>query len=53
MYMFGLEISDSIDRDGEMEISAYTGDQEFHTWIDKDEAIELINHLKSVFEIED
>ena len=51
--MFGLEISDETDRDGEVEISAYPGDQEFHTWIGKDDAIELIGHLKEVFEIED
>jgi len=53
MDMFGLEISDDMDRDGEIEISAYHGDQEFHTWINKDNAIELINHLKNVFDIED
>jgi len=42
-----LTLSDSVDDDGDMEISMHND----HDYIDKQQAIEIIEHLKKVFEI--
>ena len=56
MALFGhsdrLMVADSIDSNGDLEMEITTfRDEGGETWIDKDSALKLIEHLKNVFEI--
>ena len=48
-----LIVEDALDGDGELNISmaVYSSDDYTDTWINKEMAVELIAHLKRVFEI--
>jgi len=48
-----LIVEDALDSDGELNISmvVYSSDDDTDTWINKEMAVELIAHLKRVFEI--
>ena len=45
-----IEMADELDKDGEMEIEIDNGDFQY-AWINKENAIRIIEHLKVVFEL--
>jgi len=48
-----IEFSDKIDHDGEMEVEIEAGyNTTGNAWIDRDDARDIIHHLKIMFEID-
>ena len=45
-----IEMADELDKDGQMEIEIDNGDFQY-AWINKEEAIRMIEHLNIVFEL--
>ncbi len=47
----GVKFSDKIDADDELEVMII-GSDEVYAWIDQEDAENIINHLKEVFNID-
>ena len=47
-----IEMADELDKDGEMEMEIEIDYGEFcYAWVNKEQAMKMIKHLKAVFEI--